>query len=194
VAEDRSQYEQLALQAARRAVELDNGSAYAHLALGGAYIWLNEHELSIAETRMAVELNPSNVQARFALGNRLDIVGCADEGMPLLESSLQLSPRDPHSHIYFAQLARAYLNAREYDKAHDCLRESIRRNPDHPHTYHILAICLGHLGRHEEARQAADRCENLHPGFIKKRAHWNIYVDPAANAHLTEGLRKAGIV
>ncbi len=194
VAEDRAAFEQLALQTARRAVALDDGSSYAHLALGGAYIWLNEHELSIAETRMAVQLNPSNVQARFALGNRLDIVGSAKEGMPLLESSLQLSPRDPHSHIYFVQLARAYINARKYERARDCLTESIRRKPDHPHTYHMLAICLGHIGDHEQARQAARRCDELHPGFIAKRARWNIYVDPAANAHLTEGLRKAGLV
>ncbi len=191
---DRANLEQDSLSTARKAVDLDDSSALAHLALGGAYIWLNQHELSIAATRTATELNPSNVQARFALGNRLDIVGSPTEGIPLLESSLELNPRDPHAHIYFVQLARAYVNARDYDKAMGYLRESIRRKPDHPHTYHVLAICLGHLDRVEEACEAARQCDALHPGFMEKRTHWNIYVDPASNEHLTEGLRKAGLV
>jgi tetratricopeptide (TPR) repeat protein len=194
VAEDREAWQRKGLDAARHAVALDDCSSLAHLALSSAYIWQNQHELSVAETRTAVELNPSNVQARLALGNRLDIVGAPEEGIPLLEKSLELNPRDPLSHIYFGQLARACINARDYDKALGCLRESIRRKPDHPHTYHLLAICLGHVGHIQEAREAAHHCEQLHPGFIKKRAHWNIYLDPEANQHLTEGLRKARLV
>ncbi len=194
LAEDNAVCGQNALKAAERAVALDNTSSVAHLALGGAYIWLNRHHLSIAETRTAVELNPSNIQALLALGNRLDIVGNALEGMPLMEKALKLHPRDPHSHIYFAQLARAYINARDFEKALECLYESVRRIPSYPHTYHVLAICLGHLGRREEARDAARRCNELHPGFMTKRAHWNIYLDPRANNHLTEGLRKAGLL
>ena len=193
-AEDRKVWEHKALEAARRAVALDNESSMAHLALGGAYIWTNQHELAVAETRTAAELNPSNILARLALGNRLDIVGQSEEGIPLLEDSLKLHPRDTHCHVYFAQLARAYINARDYDKARNCLRESIRRKPDYPHTYHVLAICLGHLGEAGAAREAARKCEELHPGFIAKRTHWNIYLDIAANQHLTEGLRKAGLV
>ena len=193
VSQDRETWEKRALDAARRAVTLDSGSSFAHLALSGAYIWSNQHELSIAETRTAMQLNPSNVLACLALGNRLDIVGEPEKGIPLLEKSLELNPRDPNSHSYYAQLARANINARNYDRALECLRESLRRKPDHPHTYHVLAICLGHLGRVEEAQEAARQCEQLHPGFLKKRANWNIYVDPAANKHLLEGLRKAGL-
>ncbi len=194
ITEDKTSCGQKALELAQRAVTLDKNSSLAHLALGSAYIWLNEHELSIAETRRAAELNPSNAFAVLALGNRLDIIGKPEEGVPLLERALKLHPRDVMSHIYFAQLARAYINAREYCKALECLYESISRKPDYPHTYHIFAICLGHLDRKKEAQEAAARCEELHPGFLKRRAHWNIYVDAAANEHLTEGLRKAGIV
>ena len=70
VVEDRRAWEDKALEAARRAVALDNGSSFAHLALSGAFMWSNQHEQSIPETRMAVELNPSNVPAWLALGNR----------------------------------------------------------------------------------------------------------------------------
>jgi adenylate cyclase len=194
VVEDRRAWEDKALEAARRAVALDNGSSFAHLALSGAFMWSNQHEQSISETRMAVELNPSNVPAWLALGNRLDIVGEHEEGIPLLEKSLQLNPHDPHNHIYYAQLGRAYINARKYEIALRHLRESIRLKPDYANSYHVLAICLGHLGRVDEARAAAQRCEQLRPGLMRRRAHWNIYVDPEANRHLTEGLCKAGLL
>jgi adenylate cyclase len=194
VAEDRRQAVTRSLETARKAVTLDGDSSIAHFALAGAYIWDNQHQSSIAETRIAAELNPSNGHAWLALGNRLDIVGQPDEGLPLLEKSLQLHRRDPHRYIYFGQLARAYIVAGAYDKALDCLNTAIRTREDHPHTWHLMAICLGHMGRAEEARAAAAKCEALHPGFIAKRAHWNIYVDPASNAHLTDGLRKVGLV
>ena len=194
VDQDRKELEKQALAAAQKAVDLDNNSSLAHLALGGAYMWMNMHDLAVAETRTAVELNPSNVQACLALGNRLDITGQGDQGIPLLEKSLGLHPRDPHSHIYFVQLGRAYINARDYDKALKCLNEAMRRKPDHPHTYHVMAICLGHMGKINEASKAAERCEELHPGFLARRKYWNIYVDQQANDHLTDGLRKAGLV
>jgi len=190
--DDRTEWEARALEAARQAVNLDSGSSFAHLALSGAYIWSNQHELAIAETRTAVELNPSSVQARLALGNRLDIIGDPERGIPILEEALALSPRDPNSHSYYAQLARANINARNYDRALECIRESLRRKADHPHTYFVLAICLGYLGRIEEAKEAARKCEELHPGFLEKRADWDIYLDPASNRHLLEGLRKVG--
>jgi adenylate cyclase len=174
-------------------VELDEGSSVAHLSLSGAFIWSNQHEPSIAETRIAMQLNPSNVYACLALGNRLDITGNPGEGIPLMEKSLRLNPRDPHNPIYFVALGRAHINQRKYDLALAQLREAIRRRPDLPHAYHVMAICLGHLGRIEEARAAAETCERIRPGFLAKRVHWNIYLDPEANRHLTDGLRKAGL-
>lgn len=196
VVEDRRAWEDKALEAARRAVALDFRSSFAHLALSGAFMWSNQHEQSITETRMAVELNPSNVPAWLALGNRLDIVGQHAEGIALLEKSLQLNPHDPHNHLYYGQLGRAYINAGKYEVALKHLRESIRLKPNHANNYHVLAICLGHLGRVDEAKAAAQRCELLRPGLMERRAHWNIYLDPEANKNLAEGLRKAelGIV
>jgi adenylate cyclase len=193
VVENRRAWEEQALKAARRAVALDEGSSFAHLALSGAFMWSNQHEQAIAETRMAVELNPSNVPAWLALGNRLDIVGQHEEGIALVEKSLRLNAHDPHNHIYYAQLGRAYINARKCEIALRYLRESIRLKPDYANTYHVLAICLGHLGRVDEARAAAQRCEQLRPGLMKRRAYWNIYLDTEANENLTEGLRKAGL-
>jgi adenylate cyclase len=192
--DDRAAWESKALDLARRAVALDAESSIAHYALSGAFIWSNQHVHSIAEARMAVQLNPSDIAAWLALGNRLDIVGQSAEGISILEKTLERNPRNPHNHVYYGQLGRAYISACNYEKALGLLGEAVRLRPDFPNTYHLLAICLGHLGRMEEAQAAARQCEQLQPGFMAKRACWNIYLDPDANAHLTEGLRKAGLV
>lgn len=193
VAPDRKHCEAEALRLAHRAVDLDDDSAFAHYSLGGAFIWSNQHEASIAETRLALRLNPSDTHACLALGNRLDIMGQGEEGIPLMERALRLNPRDPTNPIYLVSLARAHINGRNYEEGLALLGEATRRNPDLPHAWHMIAIALGHLGRAEEARAAAERCDALHPGFIGRRADWNIYVDPAANRHLADGLKKAGI-
>jgi adenylate cyclase len=192
--DDRAAWEGKALHLARRAVALDAESSIAHYALSGAFIWSNQHAHSIAEARMAVQLNPSDIAAWLALGNRLDIVGQSAEGISILERTLERNPRNPHNHVYYGQLGRAYINAHNYEKALDLLGEAVRLRPEFPNTYHLLAICLGHLGRIEEAQAAARQCEQLQPGFMARRAHWNIYLDPDANAHLADGLRKAGLV
>ena len=96
---DRRYCEEEALRLARRAVELDDGSSFAHHSLSGAFIWSNQHEQSIPETRVALQLNPSNVHACLALGNRLDIIGNAQEGIALMEKSLRFNPRDPTNTI-----------------------------------------------------------------------------------------------
>jgi adenylate cyclase len=190
---DRAECEKRAIETAQKAVSLDGASSVAHLALGTAYTWANQNHVGIAETRLAAELNPSNSLAWLALGNRLDIAGETDEGIALMERSLELHSRDPHGHIYLGQLARAHIVAGSYEKALDLLNRALVRRPDYPHTYHLLAICLGHLGRVDEARAAARKCDEIHPGFMAKRTPWNIYLDPEANDQLTEGLRKAGL-
>ena len=192
-ADDRAAWESKALDLARRAVAIDAESSIAHYALSGAFIWSNQHAHAIAEARVAVQLNPSDIAAWLALGNRLDIVGESEEGIAILEKTLERNPRDPHNHAYYGQLGRAYINVRNYEKALALLGEAVRLRPDFPNTHHLLAICLGHLGRIEEAQAAARQCEQLQPGFMARRTHWNIYLDPDANAHLTEGLRKAGL-
>lgn len=179
--------------AARRAVALDEESSAAHEALSTAYIWADQYDLAIAEAERAVELDPNSVIARRALGNKLDLAGRSEEGIVQLETAMRLSPQEPRNHVHLAFLARACVNARRYEDAVAWAHRSISQRLDYPHAQYILAIALGHLGRTVEARAAIEACERLHPGFGKKRSEWRPYRDPADNAHLREGLRKAGV-
>ncbi len=191
--DDRQATKDRMLEAAQRAVALDNDSARAHFRLSTAYLWRNERELALAEGRRAVQLNPLSSDARHALGNKLDLAG-DPEGISMMEQAQMLNPEDPQRNMHLSFLARAYVNAGRYEDAARAARSAIERRPDYANAYYILAIALGQLGRAEEARVALQHCERLHPGFLASRADWQPYWDAACNVHLHEGLRKAGLV
>jgi adenylate cyclase len=177
-------------EAARQAVALDGLSAAAHEAMSTACIWANQHDLAIAEVERAVQLDPNSAAARRALGNKLDLAGRSEEGIPQLERALQLSPQDPQIHVPMTFLARAHLNARRYDESATWARKAIQWRPDYPHAHYVLAIALGYLDRHADARAAIAECERLHPGFVERRADWKPYRNPVDNEHLHDGLRR----
>jgi Flp pilus assembly protein TadD len=180
------------MAAARRAVSLDPSSSNAHSSLATAHVWRNEHDISLREARLAVELNPNDALILHGLGNKLDLAG-DPEGIPQMVRAQQLNPQDPDHHSQLCFLARAYVNARRYRDAVACAESAITRRPDYSNAYYILAIALGHLGHLVEARAALAKCDELHPGFIAERADWRPYTNEASNAHLLDGLRKAGL-
>ena len=181
-----------AIEAAERAVALDQADSTAHAALSVANMWPGRFEKVIAAGRRAVELNANNAFARGILGTALDSVGQSEDGIHELELSLQLNPQDQTNHAFVNTIARAHLIARRHEQACDWARKALERRSNFPHAHYILASALGHLGSIEEARRALDQCEEIQPGFVARRATWQPYLDPADNEHIHDGIRKAG--
>ncbi|MEE8214697.1 MAG: tetratricopeptide repeat protein, partial [Alphaproteobacteria bacterium] len=155
--------------------------------------WARKHDLAVTEAEIAVELNPSNAFARFHLGNVQDLAGEPEKAIANMKLGLQLNPQDPRIHFLFSLLARAHLNARQYEQAVTWARKAIHRGPDHARAHTILAIGLAHLGQQMEARAALDECERIGPGFAERWASLRQYRRPADNEHLFDGLRRAGL-
>jgi adenylate cyclase len=189
---DREKTKDKMFAAAQRAVALDDDSSRAHFRLSTAYLWRNEHDLALAEGRRAVQLNPLSSDACHGLGNKLDLAG-DPEGISMMKHAQRLNPQDPQRNMQLTFLARAHLNAERYLDAVRDAQAAIQRRPDYPNAHYILAIALGHLGRTEEAQKALQRCEDLQPGFLEKRANWAPYRDTERNQHLREGLLKVGL-
>ena len=179
-------------EAARQAVALDDADSMAHVMLCFACRWARKHDLAITEAEIAVELNPSNAFARFHLGNVQDLAGEPEKGIANMKLGLQLNPQDPRIHLLFSLMARANLNARQYQEAVTWARKAIHRGPDHARAHTILAIGLAHLGQQVEARAALDECERIRSGFAERWVSLRQYRSPADNEHLFDGLRRAG--
>lgn len=105
--------------AARRAVELDGGSAEAHSVLG-VYHHVYEWDTEAAERQQlrAIELDPRYVTARYFYGNLLRSNGRIEEALAQYRVAAVLDPLDPN---IFESLSTALLLAGRYQEAHDQL-------------------------------------------------------------------------
>ena len=183
-----------ALQAARRAVELDTEDAWSHVALGLVYHVDPDPDAAIPEFAHAIQLNPSLADGHAWLGDSLSCAGRSEEAVLPLEQAIRLSPRDPRIGVMHARMGRAYLFLRQHEKAVEWSRSGLRhQNVGWPAAAN-LAAALGHLGRPEEARRALDDMRRLQPGITVGfvRDHTPVihadYMD-----HFIDGLREAGL-
>ena len=190
---DRAASIALLLHHARRGVQLDDDDSYAHLMLAFAYSRAGQPDLAVATGRKAVEVNPSDAWALGALGDALDLAGRPREALACLERTLTLTPRDPHMKFYLSVGARICRHDRDHGAAESWARKSVELDPSHARGHLVKAIALGHFGRAKEARAAFDACEALQPGYAAQWIAAPQYGDAADNAHLVDGLRKAGI-
>lgn len=89
------QWEELALEAATRAIALDPELAEAYLARGVIY-WTHHrgfpHERAIKEYRQALKLNPNLDEAHHQLGNVYMHIGLLDRSVTELSTAMALNP------------------------------------------------------------------------------------------------------
>ena len=69
------------LEAAQRAVALDDASSLARTTLVRALLWFDQHDAAINEAKRARELNPFDAQAHLWVGTSLTFAGRYEEGI-----------------------------------------------------------------------------------------------------------------
>ena len=180
------------VDAANRAVALDQTDSSAHVILCMAFYWCRELDRGIAEAKRASELNPNDGQAHNLLGHGLTLAGQALEGVSCNERAIRLGPRDPRQGIWMWCLGFSHLTARQYDDAVEWLERGIQRQSGNPDAHLCLASSFGHLGRVEDARAALETYRRLMPdASARPLLHWR-YRDESDHDHFLDGLHKAG--
>ena len=140
-----------ALEAAKKAIEFDPGSAEAHTARAMALLlWEVDPENAEREFLRAIELNPQYVQGRcwYALFYLASTRGRFNEG--LVEVRLALES-DPLSSYVMGMLAACLGFMGRGDEAIATARRSIKADPESFFACFILGTCLEWAGRPEEA-------------------------------------------
>jgi TolB-like protein len=153
------------LEAARRAVQLDDRDSFGHAILGRLYMMTREFDLAIAETRTAIERNPYSPQAHFGLGFAFVVAGRAEEALVPLLKAVELSPRDPNLASYGTVLATAHLLLGQPAQAAEWARTATRQPSSHFIAFMHLAVALSDLGDEAGALKAKDRLLALKPDF-----------------------------
>lgn len=158
---DAAQAESEVLQAAERAIALDEGSAEVLGYTGCALCDIGRHERGSAILQQALEIDPSNAQAHVALGAAQGMQGQLDDGIARMRLGMKISPRDRRLGFWGWALGCFLLRAGNNEEALSEARTSVRRDPTFYLARVLEAATLDRLGREDEARQALAAARKL---------------------------------
>lgn len=183
-----------ARNAAETAVQLEDGSALAHIALGLVNDRLGDVETAIAECQTALRLNPNLAQAYHELGFVLNHAGRLDEAIPNFGEAIRLSPNDPGRWNYYLLKGSCLFGVGEYVEAIDNLKQSSRLRSVSYWPYLFLAAIYVELDQMPEARAAVG--EGLKRKSDLRLATLRTVFGNAPSRHLQrtiDNLEKAGL-
>jgi tetratricopeptide (TPR) repeat protein len=181
------------LEAASRAVRLDDRDPYCHYALCLLSFLNRRYQPALAEAQRAVDVNPNFALGYFGLGWVRIYLGHFAEAIDPLLRSIRLNPNDPQAGMFMGIVALAHYHLRNYEEAAHYAERGLRGR----RVYFVLRTylaTLGQLGRTDEASTIRAELLRMQPAYEK--VHWSLtnpYAYAEHHAHLVEGLRKAGM-
>ncbi len=92
-----------------------------------------------------------------------------DDATKDMERAIRLSPFDSWSFLFAHGMAYVLMAVDRYDEALTWERQAIQTVPDWVAAHRLSAVCLAHLGRADEARDAARSHMELDPNFTLSR-------------------------
>jgi adenylate cyclase len=181
------------LEHARRAVQLDEGLAKAHMVLGDVYCWSRQYEQSVNEGRIAVALDPSYAEGHMGLCMFLVIAGQAAEAAEEGRKALRYNP--VHTNVtYYVVLSNALYMAKQYEEAVAVGEQGVSRDPNHRGPRHWLAAAHAQLGQMDDARRHLNAVLEMAPGLsLQTMRNLMPHKNKQDIEHFLDGLRKAGL-
>jgi len=182
----------LAVQAAQKALALDDSDPRVYQALTSLYIMQRQYEKAIASAERSLELSPSGAKAYQSMATALQWADRHSEAIPLIEQAIRLDPYPPS--VIFRKLGRAYRNLGRYEEAITEFKKVLQKNPDDIFTHIGMAVTYVKLGREEEARAEAKEVIRIHPKFSLDHFAKSIHgKNQSSLDDFIECLRKAGL-
>ena len=183
---------QRALQAARRAVELEPDNSRALQALMTALFFNQQLAESMRVGEEALAINPNDTELMGEYGVRLAMGGEWKQGAQVLDQALAFNPGG--AGYYHGNRALAAYMLEDYDTA---LIEIRQANLEKFPLFHLVAaVIYAEKGMMEEAKREGDTFVAMRPGFIpnlvtelKLRN-----IQPNDQARMIAGIRKAGLL
>jgi adenylate cyclase len=182
----------LAVDEARKAVDLDPTDAEAHAHLSQSLGALGDFSGAFEHVERALSIDPNCVPAYHAKGWLLVYSGRPAEGREATLFAMRLDPRSKLNMRRRGYIAMSYYFEGDYENAFAVGKNLLTDHPGHPWAGLLLAAALGQLDQTDEARDALGKAKAIAPDafvFVRRRVPWMRQVD---YDHMLNGLRKAG--
>jgi serine/threonine protein kinase/tetratricopeptide (TPR) repeat protein len=154
--------------AARKALELDEGLAEAHLAMGQNLFYSWDFAGGEKEMRRTLELNPDSAAAWGRLQFVLSSQSRFEEAMAAAKRALDLEPSSDMAH-YAA--GSACIFARRFDLAIEHLRKALELNPRNAQCLSLLVLAHAWSSDVDETIRRCDEAIRLAPEFTTTVGH-----------------------
>ncbi|HTR15109.1 MAG TPA: adenylate/guanylate cyclase domain-containing protein [Roseiarcus sp.] len=180
-----------------KALLLAPDHAVGHFCMGIVFCSTCRAQRGVEELERALAINPNLAAATAFMGLAQAYVGRAQEAEAYVREAMRLSPRDPLIYAWFSHLGEAKACLGEFDQALPWVRKSIGANRNLPWNHFLMASCLAHLGRIDDARKEVLAGLALDPDFTIGRHRSLLESDNpvylAQRERLAEGMRLAGV-
>ena len=150
-----------ALEASRKAVELDTDSAEAHASLGLSLFINDKYEEAERHFETAILLNPKLFESYFFYALSCKSQGNHEKAARLFIQASDVNPADYQSQSFLALSYTALDRAEEAEKARlktvDLIERHLDMNPDDTRALYLGAANLSSLGEAQRAMDWANR-------------------------------------
>ena len=138
------------MEAALKAVHLDERNPYSHYALAIVSVFSERLEQAISAARKAIEISPSFALGHLRFGDGASFQRTRIGGDAPLEYGLRLSPYDPQNFVWFNVLALARLFSGRAEAGLK-LPRGLQVRPNWWTSLEVLVCCYAALGKWDEA-------------------------------------------
>ena len=149
------------LDAALKAIQLDEKNPYSHYALAISSAFANAPEQAVLAAEKAIEINPSFALGHLVLGMAQLFRGSARGAIAPLERGLTLSTYDPQNFAWYNLLALAHLFVGQTESALAMAIKARKVRPAWRPVVETLACCYVTLGRTVEAQSCVVQMRDL---------------------------------
>lgn len=178
------------LDAAQRAVELDDGLALAHARLGWALIFYGRHEEAITSFERAIALGPFDAETHLWFTEALNYAGDPARGARMGARAFELEVAAPG--VFYLCVGHSHYLLRDYDEAVELLTGAIARTPGFPLPYLLLGIVYFEMGRIDDAVEQFDRLHDSLPSHVLDIVVDRLpYCDDEPKGRIREALKQA---
>jgi adenylate cyclase len=182
----------LAVDAAQKALTLDDSDSLTHSCFSALYIMQRQHDKAIASAERALELSPSGAPALSTFGMALLYACRFTEAVQYFEQAIRIDPFPPPS--LFRNLGGAYRGIGRYEDAVVQYKKALKLEPDDLFTHLGFAHTCIKLGREKEAQAEVVEVLRIHPKFsLEHYAKTLPLKDQSFADDYIASLRKAGL-